>query len=127
MQSQPGPLFASSDSEVAADPLPKTVEEWNAFWDNARDLQQSEDVTFEWNFLAAKDWNKGAARFRDEIIAARNKFPSLPQLGPEMELVGAGPAYERARKAIIEKPNVDRPSALEGGPFVIIREGLLLA
>lgn len=121
IQSKSGALFDTETVKNTIDPLPKTVEDWNKYWKNDADLRQSSGVVFEWDFLALKDWTAGAERFQNEIAVARRTFPSLPQVGPDMELVGARPMHDQTRQKNGEQPNGDRSPALEGGPFVIIR------
>ena len=98
-----------------------TVAEWNEHWKNPDDLKQIDSIRFAWDLFDQADWTAGRARFAEEISAARKRFPDLAQLGPETALVGSGAAHDAVLRAA--QPGLEmRPAALEGGPFVLIRD-----
>lgn len=85
----------------------------------------------DWNQLPREDirvvklpWAKAKPEIMALLEDAR-KRNELPDLGPDLSLVGPGDAYLKALEAegrsVIEKDL--RPEALDDGPFVLIRDG----
>jgi serine/threonine protein kinase len=120
---QPGFLWERPVGEGEAASGLATVAEWNEYWKSPDDLTQIDAVKFAWDLFDQADWTVGRERIGAEIAAARKRFPDLAQLGPDIARVGSGAAYDETLRTDNAAPIESRVAALEGGPFVLIRDG----
>lgn len=95
----------------------ESVTAWNEYWKQPDDLTQVASVAFAWDLFHQTDWMTGRKQVAQETAVARQRFPELPKLGPDVTLVGSGTAFDAARNM----QNAEKPAALEGGPFVLLR------
>lgn len=113
-----GNLFGRAGTSEASPESLENVEGWNAYWQGPDDLKQETHAEYAWAPLDQSDWTMGRARIGAEVADARSANPELTGLGPNVEIVGSGKAYDIARN----EQNEARLPLLEEGPFVLIRE-----
>ena len=115
--------FGNPDEPIAFE----SVTAWNSYWGNPADLETGQTMKLAWDLLNNAEVDLAQTGIATEINNARGKFAGLPELGPDMKLVGAGKAWEEALRSSSTSEIQFRPEPLEGGPFVIIRNSMPVA
>lgn len=112
-----------SEKSVSVDAPPKTIDGWNAYWNQPGFFRADKPARFTWDFYSIAEDQEALQQFRREVVFARRRHPKLPNVGPDIDRLGSGAAYDVVLKERNKTETLLRPAELEGGPFVIVSGG----